>query len=60
MNSIESAKAKALLVVKTFPQAKTVQEAYDLAIAANMFSNDNEALATWGRLCRLLPNAVSA
>ena len=59
MNNIEAAKAKALLVVNTFPQAKTVQEAYDLALEANMFSNKNEALATWGRLIRLLPQAVA-
>jgi hypothetical protein len=59
MNAIEAAKAKALLVVKTFPEAKTVQEAYDLAVNANMFNNKNEALATWGRLLRLLPQAVA-
>jgi len=59
MNSIEVAKAKALLVVSTFPEAKTVQEAYDSALKANMFANKNEALATWGRLIRLLPQAVA-
>jgi hypothetical protein len=59
MNSIESAKAKALLVVEMFPEAKTVQEAYDLAVNANMFANKNESLATWGRLLRLLPQQVA-
>ena len=59
MNSIEQAKARALLVVETFPQAKTVQEAYDLALAAGMFKNKDEALSTWGRLNRLLPQAVA-
>jgi hypothetical protein len=59
MNGIEAAKNKALLVVKTFPQAKTVQEAYELAVNANMFKDKNEALATWGRLIRLLPQAVA-
>lgn len=59
MISIEEAKAKALLIVHTFPEAKTVQEAYDLAISAKMFKNNNEALAAWGRLMRLLPQAVA-
>ena len=55
MNTIESVKAKASLIVETFPQAKTVQEAFDLAVKSEMFSNEKEALATWGRLSRLLP-----
>ncbi len=59
MNSIESAKAKAALVVNTFPQAKTVQEAYNLALDANMFADKYEAMVTWGRLSRLLPQSVA-
>ena len=59
MNGIEKAKANALAVVARFPEAKTVQEAYDLAVEAGMFKDKHEALSTWGRLNRLLPQAVN-
>ena len=58
MITAEHAKSVALDITQAFPEATTVQEAYDLAIEAKMFANDNEALAVWGRLSRLLPQGA--
>ncbi len=59
MNTKEQAIAMASDIVLKYPQAKTVTEAYDLAVANNMFTNKDQALAVWGRLMRLLPQAVA-
>jgi len=56
MVTTESAKAKALEITARFPEAKTVTEAFDLAKLNDMFANETEALAAWGRLSRLLPH----
>ena len=59
MITAQHCKEMALDITQAFPEAKTVQEAFDLATEARMFSNNDEAMAVWGRLMRLLPQAVA-
>ena len=59
MMTVEQGKQLALDITKTFPEAKTVQEAFDFAREANMFADETEAMIAWGRLMRLLPQAVA-
>lgn len=55
MITSERAKLFALNIKEAFPNAQTVQQAYDSALELKMFNNEEEALAVWGRLCRLFP-----
>jgi hypothetical protein len=51
----DQAKAKAKQLVNGYPQAKNVQDLIELAKADNQFISNDEMLAVWGRVCRLLP-----
>ena len=59
MITIDSAKSMALEIKNKYPQASTVEEAYNLAIADELFTNKDDALAVWGRLMRLYPQQVA-
>jgi hypothetical protein len=59
MMTVEQGKKLALDITEAFPEAKTVQEAFDLAREANMFADETEGMIAWGRLMRLLPQAVA-
>lgn len=56
----ELAKEKAKTLVAQFPECTNVQDLIDTANANNLFSNNDELLAVWGRVCRLLPQKVVA
>ena len=54
------AKAKALELVCLYSDATNVQDLIDFAKADNHFNNEDELLAVWGRVCRLLPQKAVA
>jgi hypothetical protein len=56
----EMAKAKALELVCLYSDATNVQDLIDFAKADNHFNNEDELLAVWGRVCRLLPQKAVA
>ena len=56
----EQATQKASEIVAKYPNATNVQDALDLAMQDNFFQSNDEAIAVWGRLCRLLPQKVGA
>lgn len=56
----EQATQKASEIVAKYPNATNVQDALDLAIQDGFFQSNDEAIAVWGRLCRLLPQKVGA
>jgi hypothetical protein len=53
--SAATAKAKALELVIKYSHLDNVQDVIDQAKADNSFANNDEMLAVWGRVCRLLP-----
>ena len=60
MTTAEMAKAKALELVSLYPDANNVQDLMDLATADSHFTNKDQMLAVWGRVCRLLPQKAAA
>ena len=58
--TIEQAKARAQELVNKYPEAKTVKQLIDTAHMANEFKSNDEVIIVWGRVCRLLPQEVSA
>jgi len=60
MITIEQAKAKAIELIAKYPSATNVQDLMDMAIADNQFETETEAIAVWGRVCRLLPQKAVA
>ncbi len=56
----EQATQKASEIVAKYPNATNVQDALDLAMQDGFFQSNDEAIAVWGRLCRLLPQKVDA
>ena len=56
----EQATQKASEIVAKYPNATNVQVALDLAMQDGFFQSNDEAIAVWGRLCRLLPQKVGA
>jgi hypothetical protein len=56
----EQATQKASEIVAKYPNATNVQDALDLAMQDGFFQSNDEAIAVWGRLCRLLPQKVGA
>ena len=56
----EMAKAKALELVCLYSDASNVQDLMNLATADSHFTNHDEMLAVWGRVCRLLPQKAVA
>ena len=56
----EEATQKANDIVARYPSATNVQDALDLAMQDGFFQSNDEAIAVWGRLCRLLPQKRGA
>lgn len=56
----EQATQKASEIVAKYPNATNVQDALDLAMQDGFFQSNDEAIAVWGLLCRLLPQKVDA
>jgi hypothetical protein len=56
----QEATQKANDIVARYPSATNVQDALDLAMQDGFFQSNDEAIAVWGRLCRLLPQKVGA
>ena len=60
MTTKEFAIAYASKLVADYPEAKTVEDLMDIAVANNRFENKTQMLSVWGRVLRLLPRkAVS-
>jgi hypothetical protein len=55
MTSKEFAIAFASKLVSDYPDATTVQQLMDIAMAKGRFEDETEMLSVWGRVCRLLP-----
>jgi hypothetical protein len=57
MLTTQQAKDKATELVNKYPNATNVSDLFDTAIAHGEFEGfaDDEGLAVWGRVCRLLP-----
>jgi len=51
----EQATTRAQYLVDRYPQARTVQQVIDCAITEDYFQSNDEMMAIWGRVCRLLP-----
>jgi len=51
----EQATTRAQYLVDRYPEARTVQQVIDYALADDCFKSNDEMLAIWGRVCRLLP-----
>jgi len=60
MNKIEMAKAKASELVILYPNINNVQDLIAIAQNDGHFANNAEMMSVWGRVCRLLPQKVSA
>ena len=56
----QEATQKASEIVAKYPNATNVQDALDLAKQDGFFQSNDEAIAVWGRLCRLLPQKRGA
>jgi len=56
----DQAIAKAAELVAKYSSAKNVQDLIEIAGNNNEFKNETEMLIVWGRVCRLLPQKVSA
>lgn len=51
----EEAKRRAEELVAKYPHCENVSDLMDTAIAHEEFKTNEEGLAIWGRVCRLLP-----
>jgi hypothetical protein len=51
----EQAMQKAQELIAKYPDCKNVSDLIDTAVAHNEFKTNEEGMAVWGRVCRLLP-----
>jgi len=51
----EEIKIRAQYLVDRYPQARTVKQVIDCAMSDEYFQSNDELMAIWGRVCRLLP-----
>lgn len=60
LNTPTLAKAAAQELIEKYAQFKTVEDVIDAAKNDNYFDNEDDVLAVWGRLLRVLPTKVRA